>query len=79
MRTDDTIAMRATTLLQIKSNGANVTRVTSPAQQLNGRLHIDNGDQAIVMRAAIAIATPQKRLRIDGNDTITMRATTPAQ
>jgi hypothetical protein len=57
---NDTIATRATMLLRIKGNNAIVTRATMPAQQLQGRLRINNGNKAIVMRATIAIATTGK-------------------
>jgi len=48
-------------LLQIKSNNAIVTRAMTPAQQCQGRLRIDNGNDANVMRAAISIAMMAKR------------------
>jgi hypothetical protein len=52
--------MRATTPLQIKGNDAIVTRVTMPAHLQQGRLCINNGNNAIVMRATIAIVTTAK-------------------
>jgi hypothetical protein len=58
---NDAIATRATTPLQIKSNNAIVTRAMTPAQQCQGRLRIDNGNDANVMRAAISIAMMAKR------------------
>jgi hypothetical protein len=47
-------------LSRIKGNNAIVTRAIAPAQQQQGRLHIDNGNNAIVMRVTIAIATTAK-------------------
>jgi hypothetical protein len=47
------IAMRATIPLRIKGNSAIITRVTTPAQQWQGRLRIDNGNNATVMREHI--------------------------
>jgi hypothetical protein len=64
--------MRATTPLQIKGNDAIVTRVMTPSQQRQGSLCINNGDNVIVIRAKITIATMAKTLRINGNNTITM-------
>jgi hypothetical protein len=52
--------MRATTPLQIKGNNVIVTRATTPSQQQQGRLCINNGNNAIVIRAKIAIATMEK-------------------
>jgi hypothetical protein len=46
--------------LRIKGNNAIVTRVTMPAQQWQGPLRINNGNDAIVMRATIDIATLAK-------------------
>jgi hypothetical protein len=46
--------------LQIKGNNAIVTRAMMPAQQQQGCLHINNGDNTIVMRATIAIAMTAK-------------------
>jgi hypothetical protein len=57
---NDAIAMRATTPPQIKGNDAIVTRATTPAQQWQGRLCINNGNNAIVMRATITITTMAK-------------------
>jgi hypothetical protein len=52
--------MRETMPLLIKSNSAIVTRAMTPAQQQQGRLHIDNGNNTIIMRATIAIVTTAK-------------------
>jgi hypothetical protein len=57
---NDTITMRVTTPSRIKGNNAINTRPTMPAQQQQGCLHIDNGNNAIVMRAAIAITATAK-------------------
>ncbi len=57
---DNAITTRATTPLQIKGNNAIVTRAMMPAQLWQGHLHINNGNNAIVMRATIAIATTAK-------------------
>jgi hypothetical protein len=54
------IATRATTPLEIKGDSAIVTRATMLAWQWQGRLRIDNGHDAIIMRATIAIATMAK-------------------
>jgi hypothetical protein len=54
---DNSIGTRATTLLQIKGNKAVATRVMMPARQRQGLLRINNGNNAIVMTATIAIAT----------------------
>jgi hypothetical protein len=62
--------MRATTQLQIKGNNAIVTRETTPSQQQQGSLCIDNGNNTIVMRAKLAITKMTKTLRIDGNNAI---------
>jgi hypothetical protein len=70
--------MRATTPLRIKGNNAIVMRETTPSQQQQGRLCIDNGNDAIVIRANIAIATMAKTLRINGNNAIATCVTTPA-
>jgi hypothetical protein len=40
-----------------KGNDAIVTRAKTPSPQWQGRLCIDNGDDSIVVRAKIAIAT----------------------
>ncbi len=53
-----------------KGNDAIVTRANAPSPQWQGRLCINNGDDAIVIRAKIAIATMAKTLRIDGNNAI---------
>jgi hypothetical protein len=53
---------RATTLLWIKGNSTIVTRATAPSQQQQGHLLIDNGNNTIIMRATIAIATMAKTL-----------------
>ncbi len=57
---NDAIATRATTPLQIKGDDAVVTKAMTPPQQRQGRLHIDNGDNTIVIKATIAIATTTK-------------------
>jgi hypothetical protein len=46
--------------LRIKGNNTIVTRTTMPAQQQQGCLHINNGNNAIVMRVTIAIVTIAK-------------------
>jgi hypothetical protein len=46
--------------LQIKGNDAIVTRAMMPAQRQQGHLHIDDGNNAIVMRPKIAMATMAK-------------------
>ncbi len=46
--------------LRIKGNNAIVTRTMTPAWQWQGRLRIDNGNNAIIMMATIAIATKAK-------------------
>jgi hypothetical protein len=61
-----------------KGNDAIATRAKTPSPQRQGRLCIDNGDDAIVVRAKIAIATTAKTLRIDGNNAIKMWVTPPA-
>jgi hypothetical protein len=76
---NNAIAMRATTPLQIKGNDAIVTRSTTPSKWRQACLRIDNGNDAIVMRVTIAIATTEKTLRIDGNNTIATWVTLPAQ
>jgi hypothetical protein len=70
--------MRATTPLRIKGNNAIVTRETTPSRHQQGRLCIDNGNDAIIIRAKIAIGTMAKTLRIDGNNAIATWVTTPA-
>jgi hypothetical protein len=57
---NNAIAMRATMPLQIKGNNTIVTRTTTPAWQQQGHLHIDNGNNTIVMMPTIAIATMAK-------------------
>jgi hypothetical protein len=56
----DAIVRRATTPSRIKGDNAIVTRETPPAQQRQGCLCIDNSNNAIAMRATIAIATTAK-------------------
>jgi hypothetical protein len=46
--------------LWIKGNDAIVTRATMPAQQQQGRLRIDNGNDTIVIRVTVAMATTAK-------------------
>jgi hypothetical protein len=46
--------------LQIKGNNVIVTRATTPSQQWQGCLCIDNGDDVIITRATIAMATTAK-------------------
>jgi hypothetical protein len=70
--------MRATTPLQIKGNNAIATRAMTPSQLRQGRLCINNGDNAIVIREKFAIATMAKTLHIDGNNAIATWVTTPA-
>jgi hypothetical protein len=65
---NNAITTRAITPLQIKGNDANVTRETTPSQQLQGCLHIDNSIDAIVMGATIA--------GDDGKDACALTATT---
>jgi hypothetical protein len=76
---NNTITMRATTALQIKGNNTIDTRPTKPSWQRQGRLRINSRDNAIVMRATIAIATTAKILRINGNNAIATWVTMPAQ
>jgi hypothetical protein len=57
---NNAIAMRETTPLRIKGDGVIVTRATTPALWLQGCLSIGNSNNAIVMRATIAIATTTK-------------------
>jgi hypothetical protein len=76
---DDTIATKATMPLQIKGNNAIVMRATTPSQWWQRCLHIDNCNDAIVMRVTIAIATTAKTLCINGNNAIMMWVTTSAQ
>jgi hypothetical protein len=70
--------MRATTPLRIKDNNAIVTRATTPSHQWQGHLCIDNGNNAIIIKAKIAIATMAKTLHIDGNNAIATWVMTPA-
>jgi hypothetical protein len=70
--------MRATTPLQIKGNNAIVARAKTQSPQQQGCLCIGNGNNAIVIRGKIAIATMAKTLLIDGNNAITTWVTTPA-
>jgi hypothetical protein len=46
---NNAISTRATTPSRIRGNNAIVTRVKMPAQQWQGSLCIDNGDNTIVM------------------------------
>jgi hypothetical protein len=62
-----------------KGNNAIVTRAKTPSPQQQGRLCIDHGNDAIIIRAKIAIATTSKTLRIDGNNAIEMWVTPPAR
>jgi hypothetical protein len=57
---DNTISKRETMPLWIKGDNAIVTRAMLLAQQQQGCLRIDNGNNAMVMRATIAIATMAK-------------------
>jgi hypothetical protein len=57
---NNALTKRETTPSLIKGNDAILTRATTPAQWLQGHLHIDNGDDNIVMRATIAIGTTAK-------------------
>jgi hypothetical protein len=57
---NDAITARATIPSRIKGNIAIVTRATMSSQQRQGRLHIDNGNDAIVVKYEIAIATTAK-------------------
>ncbi len=52
--------MRATTPSKIKGSNSIVMRAMMPAWQWQGRLRIDNGNYAIVMRASITIVTMAK-------------------
>jgi hypothetical protein len=61
-----------------KANNAIVTRAKTPSPQRQGHLCIDNGNNAIVIRAKIAIATTAKTLLTNGNNTIKTWVTTPA-
>jgi hypothetical protein len=71
--------MRATTPLQIKGNNAIVTREMTPSQQQQGRLCINNSDNAIIIRAKIAITTMAKTLHMNGNNTIATWVMAPAR
>ncbi len=90
---NNTIATRATTPAWLrqhcypnKGNNAIVdqgqwhhfTRAMSPTWQWQGCLCINNGNNAIIMRGTIAIATPAKTLRINSNNTIATWVTMPA-
>jgi hypothetical protein len=75
---DDAITTRAIMPLLIKGNNTIVMRATTPSQQWQGCLRINNSDDAIVMRVTIAIATIAKTLCIDGNIAITTWVTMPA-
>jgi hypothetical protein len=57
---NNTIAKRGRTLSRIKGKNTIVTRETIPAQWQQGRLRINSGNNAIIMRATIAIATTAK-------------------
>jgi hypothetical protein len=46
--------------IKIKGNEATVTRAMTPAQQQQGCLRINDGDNTIMMRATIAIAMTEK-------------------
>jgi hypothetical protein len=61
-----------------KGNDAIVMRAKTPSPQRQGRLCINNGDDAIVTRAKIAIATTAKTLRIDANNAIETWVTPPS-
>ncbi len=61
-----------------KGNDAIVTRAKTPSPQWQGHLCINNGDNAIVIRAKIAIAATAKTLRIDANNAIETWVTPPA-
>ncbi len=58
---NNAIATRATMPSQIKSNNTTITRAMTPAQQQQGCLGINNGNNAIVMRATIAIVMMAKK------------------
>jgi hypothetical protein len=57
---NNAIRTRATRPLQIKGNNAIVTRTTTPARYRQGHLRINNGNNAVIMQAEIAIATTAK-------------------
>ncbi len=57
---NNAITTRATMPSRIKGNNAIVTRATMPTQQQERRLPINNGSNAIVMRATITIAMMAK-------------------
>jgi hypothetical protein len=63
---------RATTPSQIKGDDAIVTRETTPSQQRQGRLRIDNGNDTIIMRQQLLWRRLQRRLRINGDNAIMM-------
>jgi hypothetical protein len=65
-------------MLWIKGNNAIDTRAMTPSQQGQGHLSIDNGNNASIMRATIAMATTAKTLCINGNNAIATWVTTPA-
>ncbi len=53
---NNAIVMRKTKPSRIKGKDTIVTRVTTPAWRQLGCLHINNGNDTIIMRATIAIA-----------------------
>jgi hypothetical protein len=57
---NDAIATRATMQLQIRDVNTIDTKATTPAQQQQECLHINNGNNAIIMKAKIAIAMMAK-------------------
>jgi hypothetical protein len=83
---NNVIATRATMPLRIKGNNAIVTRAMSSAWWRQGCLCIDKNNNAIIMRAAIAIVTmaktpvhqQQQCHHNKGNNTIAMMAKMPA-
>jgi hypothetical protein len=62
-----------------KGNDAIVSRAKTPSPQQQGCLCINNGNNAIVIRGKIAIATTAKTLSIEGNNAIRTWVTTPTQ
>jgi hypothetical protein len=58
---NNAITTRATTPSRIKGDNTIIKRATMPAWQCQGCLRINNGNNTIVMRATIAIATTAKR------------------
>jgi hypothetical protein len=59
-------------------NDAIVLMAKTPSPQWQERLCIDNGNNAIVIREKIAIATMTKTLHIDGNNPIKTWVMPPA-